>query len=65
MLNRWRSDYPLFTDEEEAGFFCGWYMALSVIVMMSKLQAWIPGTGSCSEVVGTAPWHAEPEQIGL
>lgn len=32
---------------------------------MSKFQAWIPGTGNCSDVVGTASWHAELGQIGL
>lgn len=41
------------------------YVALAVSPLTSKFQAWIPGTGNCLDVVGTASWHAELGQIGL
>jgi hypothetical protein len=49
--------------------FCRWGLwvllvrGLGLISTVSKCQAWIPGLGTCSEAMGTIPWHTELGQI--
>lgn len=54
----------MFSDVESK-FLGDQCMVSAVTSGMSPFQVGVPGTGTCSEAVGTAPWHTELGQIRL